>query len=113
MIGHSSVHQSELTRPFSSMAPPIQFAMAGPRTRTPNESAERDEEAHEHAEGRELLGDEPPGLLGPVDLVQAAHERVHGARRRPEREQEADDDEGDSAVLVLRHPGEAVLQERA
>ena len=86
MIGHSSVHQSELTRPFSSMAPPIQFAMAGPEDEDSEREPERDEQAHEHAEGRELLGDEPPGLLGPVDLVEAPHERVHGARRRPERE---------------------------
>ena len=93
------------TRPRASSAPPSQSLSAGPSTSRPNESAKARRRHASMRERREPLPGEAPRLLAVVHAVQPAHERVHGARRRPEREQEADDDQNARRRSGSRWPG--------
>ena len=111
-MGHSRIHQSQLRKPSSSSASPTHSLRSGPRTRSDEDEREGDEEARQHGERGQALPGHAPGLLTVVDPVEPADQRVHGAARRPEREQEADDDERDAAALVLGHAREAVLDQR-
>ena len=87
-------------------------AQLRPENQEPEGEPEGEEQAGEHPERGEPLAGEAPRLLAVVDAVEPTHQCVHRARRRPEGEQEADDDQDDPAALVLDSAVQAVADER-
>ena len=93
-----------------SSALPIQPDMTGPRTSSPKTSRKATHRDH-HLHGDEPLPHETASLFAVVGAVDRPHERRHRADRRPEGENEADDDHREASAPVLVHPAEAVLDE--
>ena len=110
-IGHCAVHQSQPNDALEveKAAEPVADDRA--EDEEPEREREGDGEAREHSERRQPLPQKAPRLLAVVDAVEPAHEGVHRARGRPERQHEPEDDEDDPAALVLGHARQALADE--